>query len=103
MTSRRFFTVTKSSTGFTGGRFKGALPSIAAKNAAKKVFGDSDAKSATFVITETARSIPKAQRGSFSYQSKKVKLPSPKTIKWPGSENTIVQTHTFPHTQEVGV
>ena len=94
MTSRRYFTVTKSSTGFTGGRFRGELPSIAAKNAARRVLGDRGTN-ATFTITETARSIPRDQRGSFSYSCQKVKLPTPKKIKVPGGGPEIIQTHRY--------
>lgn len=92
MTSRRYFTVTKASNGFTGGRFRGELPSIAAKNAARRVLG-ANGTSATFTITETARSIPKDQRGSFSYSCKRTKLSTPKRISVPGGGPDIVQTH----------
>jgi hypothetical protein len=93
MTSHRYFTVTYASNGFKGGRFRGELPSIAAKNASKRILKEGG-NSASFTITETARSIPKDQRGSFSYSVKKVKLPTPKKYKIPnGPEHT--QTHKF--------
>jgi hypothetical protein len=99
MTSKRYFTVTYASNGFTKGRFRGELPSIAAKNAARQVLkhgqdtGAKNPNSANFTITETARSIPKDQRGSFSYSCKRVKLATPKKISVPGNGPTITQSH----------
>lgn len=77
------YTVEKSETGFTGGRYKSKTPSGAAKKAASRIFKSTNKKTITLTIRETTQG---SDKNLYKYEAKRVKLAKPVIIKIKGNE-----------------
>ena len=77
------YTVEKSETGFTGGRYKSKSPAGAAKKAASRIFKTTNKKTITLTIRETTQG---SNKKLHKYEAKHIKLPKPIIIKIKGVE-----------------
>jgi hypothetical protein len=86
---KRSFTIAKSSTGFSGGRYRGTQPLVAAKKAARAAMKNKGDE-CTFILRETTRGSDKKE---FSYKAmwKKLSTPKPRTL--PDGTTLFNQTH----------
>ncbi len=94
----RYFKVVTSTTGFSGGRFKGDQPSIAARKAAKSMLKNHDESVATFTIKETTSDRPSFDRGTFKYTAKKIELEEPHEYNAEGKK--IIVKHDYKVTSD---
>ena len=82
MTSNTY-TIEKSETGFTGGRYNSKTPGGAAKKAATRLFRSTNKKVLTFTIRQTTQG---SDKKLYKYEAKRIKLTKPVIITIKGKE-----------------
>ena len=81
--SNNTYTIEKSESGFTGGRYNSKTPGGAAKKAATRLFKNTNKKVIKFTIRQTTQG---SDKKLYKYEAKRIKLDKPVVITIKGNE-----------------